>query len=59
MQGLPGVGFGTALLLAAAFECPVSLMTSAPATVMRRCNLDESKARAIKMFFTTENSELV
>ena len=58
-QTLPGVGFGTALLLAAAFESPMHLMTSAQATIMRKCNLDESKAKAIKMFFTKRNSEFV
>ena len=58
-QTLPGVGFGTALLLAAAFESPAHLMASVPATIMRKCNLDESKARAIKMFFTKRNSESV
>ena len=57
-QTLPGVGFGTALLLASAFESPRHLATSALATIARKCGLDEARARAIKGFLTKRNSEM-
>ena len=52
------MGFGTALLLASAFESPRHLATSAQATIARKCGLDEARARAIKGFLTKRNSEM-
>lgn len=46
-QSLPGVGLGTALLLAASFRSAADLTQAALVTIMRKANMDQVKAAKI------------
>jgi ERCC4-type nuclease len=47
LQSLPGVGFGTALQLAASYASVRDVVNSAKATLMQRLNVDETRAQRI------------